>query len=129
MLAAAAQTTEVAETASLAGTVLSPDGSTPMKRISVAPVANSQAVASTVTVDLGNFKLDTNPGQYDVLIWRNVVQGSRVSNVSLDRGEQIVPPLRVGIHEPELTVIATSREFVAVIRYLVSYFSRIHCGT
>jgi hypothetical protein len=119
--AAAAQTTSTPETARLSGTVFSPDGSTPMKDVTVSLVADTQTVTSAVTDEFGNFKLHTKPGQYDVLIWRNVIQRSRIPNVSLHAGEQIVPPLRVGFDEPQHTMMVTSGEMVASYRYPVSY--------
>ena len=120
--AAAAQTTDSPKLARLSGTVLSPDGSTPMKGVVVALIADEKTAAMGETDQAGNFTLAAEPGKYDVVISRNVFQRSRIPNAELHQGDQIIPPLRIGFDQHATFQTVTMGVVVSTYRYPVSYF-------
>jgi hypothetical protein len=119
---AAAQTLDSPTMARLSGTVLSPDGSTPMKGILVALIAGEKTAATGQTDQAGNFTLLVEPGKYDVVISRNVFQKSRIPNTELHQGDQIIPPLRFGFDQQTIFETVTMGIVVSTYRYPASYF-------
>jgi len=119
--AAAAQTTEASNTARLSGTVLSPDGSSPLKGVVVTLLAGEKTAATGKTDEKGNFTLAVKPGKYDLIIARNVLVKSRIPSTELHAGLQTIPPLRIGFDRYTTYDTVTLGVVVSTYRYPVSF--------
>lgn len=116
---AAAQTDEPGATARLSGTVLSPDGSRPVKGVAVTLLSDGKTVVAAETDLAGNFSITAEPGHYDVVISQNLFLKSSIPDVNLHSGEQSLQSIRLKVQGSESFKPAFTGVVVIVPRYPV----------
>jgi hypothetical protein len=104
----------------LSGTVLAPDGSEPQENATVLLIADQKTIASTKSDKNGGFSIAVAPGNYDIVVWQNILYRTQITNAALHEGEQSLQPIRVSFHETTVDTV-TGGELVATYHYPISY--------